>query len=61
MKDSEVEKICEKVIKQNKKAVEDYKKGKQKALNFLVGQVMRLSERRADFATARGSLERMLK
>lgn len=61
VKDNEVERICEKVIKKNKQAVEDFKDGKQEALNFLVGQVMKESERRADFAIAKGCLERMLK
>jgi aspartyl-tRNA(Asn)/glutamyl-tRNA(Gln) amidotransferase subunit B len=53
----EIEKIIEKIIKENKKAVEDYKNGEQKALNFLIGQVMRLSEKRADYAIAKRLLE----
>ncbi|MBE3549931.1 MAG: Aspartyl-tRNA(Asn) amidotransferase subunit B [Brockia lithotrophica] len=34
-------KIVERVIEANPKSVEDYRKGKEKALGFLVGQVMR--------------------
>lgn len=49
----EIKKICEQILKKNKKAVEDYKLGKQEALNFLLGEVMRESERRADYRVAR--------
>ncbi len=52
--------LAEQVIEQNQKAVEDYKRGEQNALNFLVGQVMKLSERRADFKTAMKKLVRLL-
>lgn len=38
------EKMLEEVIKNNQKAVEDYKKGKDQALMFLVGQAMRISK-----------------
>jgi len=40
----EIEKLAQKVVKENKKAVEDYKNGEQKSLNFLIGQVMKLSD-----------------
>lgn len=59
--DSEIEKIAEKVIKENPKAVEDYKSGKKESLNFLIGQVMRHSNKRADFGKAREVLEKILK
>lgn len=49
----EIKKIVGKVIKENAKAVEDYKKGETNALNFLIGQVMKLSDKRADYKTAR--------
>ncbi len=35
-----IQKIAQEVIKKNPKAVEDYKKGKENALQFLVGQLM---------------------
>ena len=38
--DSELEKIIKDVITKNPKPVEDYKAGKQNALQFLSGQVM---------------------
>ena len=38
--DSELEKIIKEVISKNPKAVEDYKAGKQNAIQFLSGQVM---------------------
>ena len=57
----EIEKIVDKVIKENKKAVDDFKSGNKNSLNFLVGQVMRLSNKRADFKTAKDILEKKLK
>jgi len=44
---SEIEKIVKEVISKNKKTVEDYKKGKENALQFLIGQVMAASKGRA--------------
>lgn len=44
---SELEKYCKEAIKENPKAVEDFKKGEEKALNFIVGQVMRKSKGKA--------------
>ena len=44
----EIEKAVEKVIAENKAAVADLKRGKQKSLNFLVGQVMRLTRAKAN-------------
>ncbi len=43
----EIEKIIKEVISKNPKAVEDYKKGKENALQFLVGQVMAQTRGRA--------------
>ena len=57
----EIEKLAKKVVKENPKAVEDYKKGGAKAMNFLIGQVMKLSNKRADFKTAREILEKIIK
>jgi len=59
--EKETEKIVKQVIKENLKAVEDFKKGKQSSLNFLIGQVMKISQKRADFKTVREILEKMLK
>jgi len=56
-----IEKIVDQVIAENEKAIIDFKAGEQKALNFLIGQVMKLSNKRADFATAKKLLEKRLK
>ena len=59
--DKEIENIAKQVIKENSKAVEDYKAGNQNTFNFLVGQVMSKSNRRADYKTAREVLKGLLK
>ncbi|MFH0868260.1 MAG: Asp-tRNA(Asn)/Glu-tRNA(Gln) amidotransferase subunit GatB [Candidatus Woesearchaeota archaeon] len=43
----EIEKYCKEAIAENSNAVEDYKKGENKALNFIVGAVMRKSKGKA--------------
>ncbi len=40
--------VLKKVLESNKKAVEDYKKGEKKALEFLIGQVMRETRGQVD-------------
>ncbi len=57
---SEIEEICEKVISQNKKAIEDYKSGEEKSFNFLIGQVMKISKARADVSIVRKILKEKL-
>ena len=57
----ELKKIIEKTIKSNKKAVEDYKSGEQNAFNFLMGEVMKLSNKRADYKISSDILKEMLK
>lgn len=47
----ETEEICQLVIKENPKAVEDFKKGKEAGLKFLVGQVMKVSKGQAETGT----------
>jgi aspartyl-tRNA(Asn)/glutamyl-tRNA(Gln) amidotransferase subunit B len=44
----EIESIAKKIIKENQKAVEDYKKGKENAIQFLIGGVMRESKGRTN-------------
>ncbi|WP_287155369.1 Asp-tRNA(Asn)/Glu-tRNA(Gln) amidotransferase subunit GatB [Candidatus Solincola tengchongensis] len=44
----ELERLVEEVLEENPKVVEDYRKGKGKALGFLVGQVMRRTGGRAN-------------
>lgn len=57
----ELEGIVRKVIKKNKDAVDSYKAGEKKAFNFLIGEVMKETERRADFRIVREILMRLLK
>jgi aspartyl-tRNA(Asn)/glutamyl-tRNA(Gln) amidotransferase subunit B len=49
----EIEKIVAEVIAGNAQAVSDYASGKQQALAFLIGQVMKASKGRANPATAK--------
>jgi len=42
-----IEKFCKEAIKENPKAVEDFKSGTEKALQFIIGQVMRKSKGKA--------------
>lgn len=46
--DQEITKLVDEVILQNDKVVSDYKSGKESALQFLIGQVMRLAKGKAD-------------
>jgi len=57
----EIEKITKKVLKGNPKAIQDYKNGKREALNFLLGQVMKISKKRADSKIAKEILKKSLK
>jgi len=47
-KDEELEEIAGDVIKNNPKVAEDFKSGKTQALQFLVGQIMRQTQGRAN-------------
>jgi aspartyl-tRNA(Asn)/glutamyl-tRNA(Gln) amidotransferase subunit B len=46
-REKDIEKICKEAIKENPKAVEDYKAGEAKAIQFLIGQVMRKTKGQA--------------
>jgi aspartyl-tRNA(Asn)/glutamyl-tRNA(Gln) amidotransferase subunit B len=48
MSEKEVGRIINEVIKENQRAVEDYRKGKASAIEFLVGQVARKTKGQAD-------------
>jgi hypothetical protein len=43
-----IEKLCDEVLAANPRTVADYKAGKAAALNFLKGQVMKLSKGKAN-------------
>ncbi|MBU4601523.1 Asp-tRNA(Asn)/Glu-tRNA(Gln) amidotransferase GatCAB subunit B, partial [bacterium] len=45
--EGELFKVIDKVIKENPRSVEDFNEGKEKALHYLVGQVMRYTKGRA--------------
>ena len=59
--EKELSRVIEKVIKANEKAASDYKAGEKNAFNFLMGEIMKATSKRADFAVARKVLEKMLK
>ncbi|HWD92342.1 MAG TPA: Asp-tRNA(Asn)/Glu-tRNA(Gln) amidotransferase subunit GatB [Verrucomicrobiae bacterium] len=56
-----IEKLCDEVITANPGPAADFKAGKGAALNFLKGQVMKLSKGKANPAVAGEILERKLK
>jgi aspartyl-tRNA(Asn)/glutamyl-tRNA(Gln) amidotransferase subunit B len=62
MEDSgELEKTAAEIVEANPKAVEDFKKGKESAIQFLVGQMMRATRGKAPPQTARELIENLLK
>jgi aspartyl-tRNA(Asn)/glutamyl-tRNA(Gln) amidotransferase subunit B len=56
-----IEKFCDEVIAANPKSAEDFRTGKATALNFLKGQVMKLSKGKANPNLVGEILERKLK
>ena len=58
--EGEIEKAVKEVISQNPKAVEDFKKGKENVLQFLVGKVMAASKGKAEPKTAQKVLKDLL-
>lgn len=58
LSEEDTKKLVEQAIKENAKVWEEYKGGKQESLNFLMGCVMKLSGRRADFAKVKEMLEK---
>jgi len=55
-----IEKIVDEVLAANARQVEDYRAGKEKALNSLVGQVMKASKGKANPAQVNDILRRRL-
>ncbi len=60
-KEEDLEKIVEKIIKNNPQPVKDYKKGKETALQFLVGQTMKESKGKANPKVANKLLKKKLR
>ncbi len=56
----ELKKIINDIIKENQKSVQDYKSGETKALNFLIGQVMQATQKRADFQIVKSLLTKKI-
>jgi aspartyl-tRNA(Asn)/glutamyl-tRNA(Gln) amidotransferase subunit B len=59
--EKELEGFARQAMKANPKAVGDYQKGEQNALNFLMGEVMKITQKRADFVIAKKVLQKLLK
>jgi Asp-tRNA(Asn)/Glu-tRNA(Gln) amidotransferase B subunit len=57
---NELEIICETVLKENPKSVEDYRKGKKNSINHLKGQIMKLTKGKASASVVNVILERKL-
>ena len=57
---SELEKAVKEVISQNPKPVEDFKKGKENAIQFLAGQVMAKTRGRANPEIVQQILKQLL-
>lgn len=58
--EKEIKEICQKVVENNQKAVQDYRNGEKKALDFLIGQVMQATRGRADNKITREVLLKLL-
>ncbi len=56
----ELERVIRDVIGKQQKAVADYRKGEKNAFNFLMGEIMKATEKRADFKIAGEVLRKML-
>jgi len=56
----ELKKLAKQAIKDNPKAVEDYKKGKEAALQVLIGAIMRLSAGKAEVGKVKQILAKLL-
>ncbi len=59
--DKEIEKVIISVIKENNKATEDYKNGKEGVLQFFIGQVMAKTKGRAEPDTVKHLLTKLIK
>ena len=40
--------MCKEIINKNPQSVEDYKNGKERAIGFIIGQVMKMSKGKAN-------------
>ena len=58
--EKEIQTIAQEIIARNGKAVEDFKNGKENALQFLIGQVMAQSKGRANPDSVKDLLKKLL-
>lgn len=58
--DKEIEKLCREAVDNNQKSVEDYKAGKDKALQVLVGYVMKATKGKCDGALVKETILKMI-
>jgi len=56
-----IEKLVKEVIEENPKAIDDYRKGKEKVIGFLVGQVMKKAKGKANPSVVKNTFEKILK
>lgn len=59
--EEELKKLCREAVSENPSAIEDYKKGEEKALNFVVGKVMQKTRGKADPAVVNKLLKEIIK
>lgn len=57
----ELKQFCKEAIEENQAVVADFKSGKEEALNFLVGQVMKKTKGKADAAETKAIIADLLK
>ncbi len=57
----ELENYCREAVEGNKSVVEDYKKGKEEALNYLVGKVMKKSKGKAPAGKCKEIIKELIK
>jgi len=58
--EGEIGKVASEVLKENKKAVDDYKNGKETALQFLIGKLMAKTRGKASPKIAKDVLKKLL-
>ncbi|MDI6737803.1 MAG: Asp-tRNA(Asn)/Glu-tRNA(Gln) amidotransferase subunit GatB [Nanoarchaeota archaeon] len=58
---SELSRFCSEAIQENPKVADDFKQGKEEALNFLVGQVMKKTKGKANAAETKAIIADLLK
>jgi aspartyl-tRNA(Asn)/glutamyl-tRNA(Gln) amidotransferase subunit B len=61
IKAESIEEIVDSILEKEKKAVKEVKQGNKKALEFLIGQIIRKTDKRLDGKTARSILEKKIK